>query len=161
MGSEMCIRDRYQAPFQYQQQQPAIQLQQQQFQGQAAVSLPNQAPWVNQRQPQHGQFVMGIVGFHITDSGVVQSIYPGSDVLRYGIHVGDRVLGYNNHPFVSVQNVVDEAVGVPGSIFPITFLHNGQVVTLPIRRIDARVFQHFANWGYNHIDQAVQMDRSW
>jgi hypothetical protein len=156
------------SPQAIEQTRPVFQMQAQQFQQQAYQqqayqhppqnAFPVQTAYANQ---QHGQFEMGTVGFHISDTGVVQKIYPGSDVLRFGIHKGDRVLGYNGHPFVSVQNIVNEAVGIPGSIMELTFLHDGHVITIPAKRVDARMFQKYSGWGYNRINQAINMDRSW
>ncbi len=150
----------YQQPAQQYQQQA---YRQQAFQGQsyqqvAPEQFALQSAYAAQ---QHGQFKMGTVGFHISDTGVVQKIYPGSDVLRFGIHKGDRLIGYNGHQFVSVQNVVDEAVGIPGSIMELTFMHDGRVLTIPAKRMDARMFQKYSGWGYNHITDAIKMDRSW
>jgi len=82
----------------------------------------------------------GVMGFSVLFNGKVWRVFPGSDLNRYGIHRGDRVLGYMGHKFHSMRQMVEDIVGPVGTPCEFTFLHDGQTITIYPKRVDASLF---------------------
>jgi hypothetical protein len=114
---------------------------------------------------EHGQVNLGVIGFTVdSNTGVIQRILPGSDLLNYGIEAGDRILAFGNHPsWIPGEALVHESIGMPGSSFRLIVLHDGQVCNLHVKRTDAHVFVRWAgdkSAGFNLIREASQSVRN-
>jgi len=119
------------------------------------------------RQPQsamiqHGEMPIGVVGLisERTD-GLVLSVLPPSDLNRFGIHPGDRIIGYLGHRFVNGYQMERELVGTPGSILDMTFIHNGQVITIYPHRVDARLLVRYDNTDDHHFIECANRTSFW
>jgi hypothetical protein len=113
---------------------------------------------------EHGQRIVGVLGCKINNfTGTVQAVFPPSNLNRWGIHPGDRVLAYNNHRWRSGWNMVEEACqGPPGSIFQITIQHDGQVMSLEVPRVDSRLLVKYDSvLGSHHYQDCAAQTRFW
>ena len=71
-----------------------------------AASYPSDNSPVSNVQQSTGKRLTGVLGTQ-TDffTGVISIILPGSDLNRFGIRPGDRVVGFNNHPYTNGQDM--------------------------------------------------------
>ena len=114
---------------------------------------------------QHGRQKLGVLGVTVdSNTGIVQTVLPGSDLNNYQVAPGDQVIGFNGHMWVSGHALADESVGIPGTTFPVVFMHNGQVLPLNVKRVSAQRFLPYANnpeTGYNRIRETAGQTKSW
>ncbi len=114
---------------------------------------------------QHGESPLGVIGCQVDyTSGIVMQVYPPSDLNRFQIHPGDRVIGYMGHRFRNSLQMVNDVVGVPGTPCEITLLHNGQMISIEVLRTDARLLvQYDQQIGpfRNHYHNCVAQTRYW
>lgn len=99
---------------------------------------------------------MGVVGDHVERStGVIQDICKGSDLLRFGIQAGDKILRTNGHPFVFEQFQQD-CLGPAGTTVQLTVRSkkHGEI-TINVMRKDARVFWQEDTDGWFHQAAAL------
>jgi hypothetical protein len=99
----------------------------------------------------HGELPVGVLGCEIlttlfnSHNGVIVRIYPGSDLTRFGIHVGDRIIGYQGHRFIRNQ-FSEDCRGTPGTTIDLLIMHDGQEMEIQAVRKDARLFARYENY---------------
>lgn len=101
----------------------------------------------------HGYAAVGVLGFEWEIiSGRIIRIFPGCDLLRFGITEGDRIVSEDGMRigFSSPSRMR----GAPGTFVQITVQHNGQLINAQVQRKDAADFaqyhvyyKHWANKG--------------
>jgi C-terminal processing protease CtpA/Prc len=90
-------------------------------------------------------------------SGTITRIFPNSDLNRFGIQPGDRVLSINGHSYAtSPLASQEECRGIPGSLLPITIIHDGHALDLTVKRTDVRQLAPFASYFKFWADQTKQ-----
>jgi hypothetical protein len=124
------------------------------------------APNIQPQFDEHGQRIVGVIGCQVEGrTGFVINVFPPSALNQWGIHRGDRILGYNNHRFRSGADMVREGcMGPPGSIMEITVLHNGRMVSLPCPRVDSRAligYDRFCGIFNNHYRNCAAQTKTW
>jgi TonB family protein len=96
----------------------------------------------------HGYAAVGVLGFEweMLSKRIIK-IFPGSDLLNYGIVPGDRILAEDGNPvgFSTPKRMRGE----PGTYVQVTILHNGQVINAQVQRKDAAEFASYHAY-YKH-----------
>jgi hypothetical protein len=104
---------------------------------------------------EHGEIPVGVLGCQLitslfnAQSAEIIKIYPGSDLLRFGVQPGDRVVGINGHRFIRKQFAA-ECRGIPGTRIDLIITHREQEMEIQVLRKDAREFasnvHYFRKW---------------
>jgi len=94
-------------------------------------------------------------------TGKIRKVFPPSDLNRFGIHRGDRVLAYQGHKFHNGWQMVRDMVGAPGTTCDITFLHDGQIIIVYPHRIDSRLLVPYEPWYSHHYRNCAAQTRYW
>jgi hypothetical protein len=113
---------------------------------------------------EHGHRIVGVIGCEVNNfTGTLLAVFPPSNLNQWGIHRGDRVLGYNNHRWRNGWDMVKEGcMGPPGSIIEITVLHDGQVMSLQVPRVDSRLLVGYDRFvGAHHYEECAAQTRFW
>lgn len=114
---------------------------------------------------QHGESPIGVLGLKVDFfTGRVLQVFPPSDLKRFQIRPGDRVLGYMGHQFTNGWQMVEEVVGIPGTPCEITFLHNGRIISIQALRTDARLLVQYDSQTdacFNHYHNCAAQTRYW
>jgi predicted metalloprotease with PDZ domain len=85
-----------------------------------------------------GEEAYGVLGAVVSqETGLIKSVFPESDLNRFGIHPGDRVAGVNGHRF-DPSTYQAECRGVPGSVLNLAIVHDGILSEYPVKRTDSR-----------------------
>jgi hypothetical protein len=106
----------------------------------------------------HGEEPIGVLGcqvlttFLAKHTGLILQIYPGSDLLSYGIHPGDKILRIDGRRFVA-RDFSSDCRGMPGTRVNLLILHDGQEIEFSVMRKDARQFAHFDQYYRHWADQ--------
>lgn len=82
----------------------------------------------------------GVLGAKIVaPTGAFITIYPQSDLNRFDVRVGDRVVGIEGHKY-SGRTFPQECLGAPGSTIKLDILSNQTrtVNSIEVRRVDSR-----------------------
>ena len=95
-----------------------------------------------------GEEAFGCLGCVIDKFGTVENVYPESDLNRYQIVPGDRVLGINGH-FFDGKTFPSECLGVPGTMIYLDILHMGNPIQASVHRVDSRDLAGRASY-YKH-----------
>jgi membrane-associated protease RseP (regulator of RpoE activity) len=145
-------------PEQQQQQLEQQQIQQQQIQSE----MPQAAPQVlygqtqsNAQYDEQGHRIVGVLGAKVDMiHGFVQAVFPPSSLNQWGIHPGDRVLGYDYHPWKDGWDM-ERAInaGPPGAVIQITILHDNRMLNIMAPRVDSRALVGYDRFLGNHYFQ--------
>jgi len=116
-----------------------------------------------QLQATHGQAPIGVIGCKfdfITGKFVI--VYPGSDLLRYGIHPGDSYLAIEGQPTVrNINWFQDITRGTPGTYVDMTVLHDGRPMDIKVMRKDSRLFAGCNTGGNNYFIWCAGQTKYW
>ncbi len=146
-----------------QQQLQQQQIQQQQLRQQQIQSeMPQAAPQVlygqtqsNAQYDEQGHRIVGVLGAKVDMiHGFVQAVFPPSSLNQWGIHPGDRVLGYDYHPWKDGWDM-ERAInaGPPGAVIQITILHDNRMLNIMAPRVDSRALVGYDRFLGNHYFQ--------
>jgi hypothetical protein len=97
-----------------------------------------------------GEESFGVLGAVVDEAtGVFKAVFPESDLNRFGVHPGDRVLAIGGHRY-DPSTWQAECRGVPGSVMELVIAHEGLVSTYPVKRTDSRALagngSYFQKW---------------
>jgi hypothetical protein len=85
-----------------------------------------------------GEEAYGVLGAVVSeDTGMIKSVFPESDLNRFGIHPGDRVAGISGHRY-DPSTWQAECRGAPGTVMELVIVHDGVVSNYPVKRTDSR-----------------------
>lgn len=97
----------------------------------------------------------GVLGAKIaSQTGVFITIYPQSDLNRFDVRVGDRVVGIEGHRYRG-QTFPQECLGAPGTTIKLDILSSQTrtLNTIEVRRVDSRelsvVHKYYRDIGKN------------
>ena len=126
---------------------------------QTRVNLNNRP---GQFQDNHGAAPIGVMGCMFDPiAGTFLAVYPGSDLLRFGIHPGDSYLAIAGQPIVrNIKWVQDVTRGKPGTYVTMTVLHDGRPINIDVMRIDSRLFVQCYS-GDNYFRWCAAQTRYW
>lgn len=89
----------------------------------------------------HGEIAVGVLGAYTADSdGTITKILPGSDLIRLGIKVGDRIKKINGTVFANHIQFRNACRGLPNTTMILTIEHRGSIKTYEVKRTDARLY---------------------
>jgi len=136
-----------------------------QFNLQTSVMLPAAQTQNLSADVNHGQFVQGVLGCLIAPWGSILKVFPGSDLNNFGIHRLDRIIAFDGHRLLNTFSFVNYCVGPPGSVINLSIKHDGQVVTIPVKRTDARLYTGYDHTPFlstpGHYGRCAAQDRFW
>lgn len=102
----------------------------------------------------HGEVPVGVLGAQVQyPASVILMVLPGSDLNRFGVTPGDRILSIDGRRSNSMSNFR----GLPGSVMVLSILHGGLIYDLPVRRVDSREFLNYDGYYRGCASQT----RSW
>jgi len=87
-----------------------------------------------------GQKLYGVLGAIVgTETGIFQTIFPESDLNRFGVQVGDRIIGIEGHKYIPEQYQSD-CLGVPGTTIHLDVLSSStrKINSIDVVRVDSR-----------------------
>ena len=115
-----------------------------------------------QARVNHGEAPVGVIGCMFDPiAGTFLAVYPGSDLLRFGIHPGDSYLAISGQPIVhSISWFQNMTRGQPGTYVSMTVLHNGRPTDISVMRKDSRLFVQYYN-GDNYFRWCAAQTRYW
>jgi hypothetical protein len=102
----------------------------------------------------------GVIGFSVLFNGKVWRVFPGSDLNRFDIHRGDRVLGYMGHKFRGNRQFQNDVVGPVGTPCELTFLHDGRTITVYPKRVDASLFLKHDPLFHKHYHKVIAKSKT-
>lgn len=106
----------------------------------------------NAQYDEQGHRIVGVLGAKVDMvHGFVQAVFPPSSLNQWGIHPGDRVLGYDYHPWVNGWDM-EKAInaGPPGAVMQITILHDNRMLNIMAPRVDSRALVGYDRFLGNH-----------
>ena len=126
-------------------------------------------PVLFQLQPRqnHGEAPVGVLGAAMEaqgnlDSGTILTVYPDSDLVRFGIQSGDRLICVDGHPYpMPIRMSQDLCRGVPGTYMTMEILHAGRILCLQIKRTDARLHARYDYSSDHYFQWCASQTRRW
>jgi hypothetical protein len=97
-------------------------------------------------QASGGEESYGVLGAVVDEpTGMLKTVFPESDLNRFGVHPGDRILGINGHRY-DPSTWQAECRGIPGGVIELVIAHEGLVSTYPVKRTDSRALAGKASY---------------
>lgn len=97
----------------------------------------------------HGEIPVGVLGAYTEDyDGTITKILPGSDLIRLGIVVGDKVKRIDGKTFANVDDFRNACRGQPGSTMILIIESKGKTAPYIVKRTDARLYATDDQDGY-------------
>jgi hypothetical protein len=96
-----------------------------------------------------GEATIGCLGANFTNDGMLRIIYPPSDLNRFGIAPGDRILSINGEKWPGMHKFQRKCLGLPGTVMTLGILHNGQAQLYEVRRISSRELVQYGGGYYS------------
>ncbi len=107
----------------------------------------------------HGEEAVGVLGAYTEDyDGKITKILTGSDLLRLGIVVGDKIKKIDGKPYGQLGDFRTHCRGLPGTTMILTIEHNGKTAPYIVKRADARLF---ANDEDSYYSWCVKQMKRW
>jgi hypothetical protein len=111
---------------------------------------------------EQGHRIVGVLGAKVDMvHGFVQAVFPPSSLNQWGIHPGDRVLGYDYHPWVNGWDM-EKAInaGPPGAVMQITILHDNRMLNIMAPRVDSRALVGYDRFlGNNYFEKRAKQSQ--
>ena len=104
-----------------------------------------------------GEEIYGCLGalLNLFNGGILQ-VFPQSDLNRFDVQPGDRIVGVNGHRY-DFRTIINEMVGTPGTIVELDIRSRDRTVrNLQVRRTDARLLPQTGMY-----KQLTQKNRYW
>ncbi len=111
----------------------------------------------------HGELTVGVLGASVYGHRI-KEVFPGSDLNRYEVRPGDVMLRIDGQDWRDLRTLIRLTQGPPGSIIRITVKRWEQIVTVPVHRVDSRVFVNCNTQGSpnaNYFRQCAAKTRKW
>lgn len=123
--------------------------------GSAKLDAQQQSPL--QAKAEGGEEIYGCLGalLNLFNGGILK-IFPQSDLNRFDVQPGDRIVGVNGHRY-DFRTIIKEMVGTPGTIVELDIRKPDKTVNhLQVRRTDARLLPQTGMY-----KQLTQKNRYW
>ncbi|MBX9876972.1 MAG: hypothetical protein K2Y22_00800 [Candidatus Obscuribacterales bacterium] len=105
----------------------------------------------------HGEIPVGVLGAYTEgDDGTITKILPGSDLLRLGVVVGDKIRKIDGAVHTNADNFRNACRGLPGSTMILTIERNGQTAPYIIKRTDARLYTNDSDGYYKWCVEQIK-----
>lgn len=124
---------------------------------QSSAQLGVQQQSTLQAKASGGEEIYGCLGalLNLFNGGILQ-VFPQSDLNRFDIQPGDRIVGVNGHRY-DFRTIIKEMVGTPGTIVELDIRSRDRTVRhLQVRRTDARLLPQTGMY-----KQLTQKNRFW
>jgi hypothetical protein len=114
-------------------------------------------------QENHGEVAVGVIGYTFDDSsGKILTIYPGSDLIKKGVRIGDYIVSVDGHPYNPNNPRAEPELEIPppGTIVHLVLRRNGRLFNADVERRDSRFFTgNPSSDGY--FEWAASQTRRW
>jgi hypothetical protein len=111
------------------------------------ISTPETASIDIGGQTAHGELPVGVLGAEISMmDGTIQQIFPGSDLGRMGVTIGDRIITINGHHWTN-RSIYDDCRGDPGTYIDMMIIHQSRPFNIQVMRTDCRQFLNYDYFG--------------
>jgi predicted metalloprotease with PDZ domain len=124
-------------------------------QSSAQLGVQQQSPL--QAKANGGEEIYGCLGALLNMmNGAILKVFPQSDLNRFDVQPGDRIVGVNGHRY-DFRTIIKEMIGTPGTIIELDIrTRNREVRHLQVRRTDARLLPQTGMY-----KQLTQRNRFW
>lgn len=115
----------------------------------------------------HGEAPIGVLGVQWemqgdVTGGLIMTVYPDSDLVRFGIQAGDRLISVDGHRYpMPFRESQDLCRGVPGTYMTMEIQHAGQILCLQVKRTDARLHARYDNSPDHYFQWCASQTRRW